>query len=157
MKGNILEQITDRTKQFEKRYSFEKKQPVKEMSMREMMGKMRKLNEEDVNNQPVSQSELDREKEKMLNFFANDNVDINFENFEVKPEGVFLSGLVGDQIQFSYTVTSDITTKDRGVQLNYLNGFDASEPENDKLIKKIQDYYDSFANYWIENQLQLNN
>lgn len=154
MKGNILEQITDKTKQFEKRYSFEPKKPVKEMSMREMLGKMRNLNE---NIEPeVSPAEIDREKEKMLNFFANDNVDINFENFQVQPQGVFLSGLVGDQIQFSYTVTPKITTKDQGVQLNYLNGFDANNPENDKLVKKVQDYYDTFSNYWIENQLQLN-
>ncbi len=152
MRGNILDQITDKTKQFEKRYSFEpKKQPVKEMSMREMLGKMRVLNEDQ--RRTISQAEIDREHEKMQNYFADDGVDIQFQDFDIEPNGVFMSGTIDGQLQFAYKVTPQ--ERDSKAEVNYLDGFDSTDPDNDNLIKKVQNYYNDFKKYWIENELQL--
>jgi len=162
MKGNILQQITERTKNFEKRYSFEHKAPSKEMSMREMMGVMRKrVNEAEEGQRKVSQSEIDREEEKFRNYFADDGVTVDFYELLIEPQGVLWGGNVNGQLAFAYFVysaeaeKSDPAKKSR-VEVQYLNGFDPTNPENDKLVKKVQDYYNTFKQYWIDNQLELN-
>lgn len=154
MKGDILQQITDRTKNFEKKIGFGAKPVIKEMSMREMLGVMRKKVNEGTD-RVVTQAEIDREHEKMLNYFADDNVDINFTEFEVYPNGVFMGGTIDGQLLFAYKVASE--EKDSGVQVKYLDGFDPSDPDNDAIIKKVQSYYNDFYRYWRDNELQLSN
>lgn len=152
MGKDILKQITERTQKFEQHFgSFDsKKKPVKEVSMRDLLGTMRKKINED--QQPtLSQSEIDREQEKMLNYFTDDNVTIEFEKLELYPEGIFWSGTVDGQILFAYKVSPD--EKDSGVEVKYLNGFDPADPDNDKIIKKVQAYYNDFYKYWRDNYL----
>lgn len=155
MSKDILQQISDRTKKFEQHYGDfgAKKKPIKEMSVREMMGVMRKINEEDTQ-RSLTQSEVDREHEKMLNYFNDDNVDIKFEPLQVYPNAVFWSGSIDGQLLFAYKVAPD--EKDSGVEIKYLDGFDPSDPDNDKIIKKVQAYYNDFYKYWRDNELQMN-
>lgn len=152
MNSSILDRISERNKKYEQRLGFVKKQPIKEMTIREMLGSMRKLNED----QPrtISQSEIDREHEKMQNYFAEDGVNITFQDFAIRPDAVFMSGTIDNDIQFAYEVSQDHLKMEPG-DLHYLNGFDSTDPENDKLVKKVQDYYNTFKQYWIDNELQL--
>ena len=154
MKGDILQQITERTKSFERRYGFESKKPAKEMSMRDMLGVMRKkVNENLDQSRNLTQVEVDREQEKMLNYFQDDNVDIQFEPLNVYSDGIFWGGSIDGQLLFAYKVTPDEKTS--GVEVKYLDGFDPSDPDNDKIIKKVQSYYNDFYRYWRDNELQL--
>jgi len=155
MRKDILQQIADRTKKFEQHYGEfgNKKKVVKEMSVREMLGVVRKALNEDDAPRAVNQTEIDREQEKMLNYFADDNVDIQFEPLQIYPNGVFLSGSIDGQLLFAYKVAPE--EKDSGVEVKYLDGFDPSDPDNDKVIKKVQAYYNDFYKYWRDNELQL--
>ncbi len=157
MSKDIFQQISDRTKKFEQHFGdFDKKKvPIKEMSVREMLSITRpKLNEDA--ERSISQAEIDREQEKMLNYFADDSVDIQFKHFIVKPNAVFMSGTIDGQVLFAYTVAPEETNDTKGVQVEYLDGFDPSNPDNDKIIKKVQAYYNDFYKYWRDNELQLN-
>jgi hypothetical protein len=55
-------------------------------------------------------------------------------------------------IQFVYKVTPDETTS--GVEFNYLEDFTPDNPENDEIVNKIEEYYNSFYKYWQNNILQ---
>jgi hypothetical protein len=151
-----LQNIEQTVKRFNDRFGYEKKKPLKEMSVRDMMGIMRKLNE-DINalsDGALSGAELDREQEKIKNYFANENVNVEFkEIFVKKDKGVIAYGSVDDQLFFYYTVSSD--AKESGVQLEYLDGFDQRNPNNDKIVKMVQQYYNDFYKYWRDNTLQL--
>jgi hypothetical protein len=157
MSKDILKLISDRNKRFEYRYGDPKsnQQPVSEMSMRDMLALTRpKLNENDQPRQ-ITQAEIDREHEKMLNYFAEDEVDIQFQDFLVKPDAVFMSGKIGDGILFAYQVSPSAMSQEQGCRIEYLDGFDPSNPDNDRLIKKVQAYWGDFFKYWRDNELQL--
>jgi hypothetical protein len=177
MKKNLFDKIQEDAKRFQKTTDLGKQQPKKEMSMREMLGKMRKLNEEALPAQqvqqqpqpqpqaqapaqqqaverPVSAQEEKGYQEKMLNYFQEDNVHIEFSKLLVYDEGVFWGGTVDNQLQFTYTVTPDETTS--GVQVNYLPGFDKNDPDNQKIVDKLEVYYDEFYQYWRDNELEIN-
>jgi hypothetical protein len=155
MGKSIFDQISDRTKRFEERGGFgTPTNKLQDMSMRDMLALTRPKLNEDVA-RTISQSEIDREHEKMQNYFADDNVEIEFKDFMVKPDAVFMSGIIDGQILFAYTVASQETQDNKGVQIEYLNGFDATNPDNDQIIKKVQAYYNDFYKYWRDNELQL--
>lgn len=155
-----LKDITDTTKRYGQVMGYDK-QPVKEMSIREMVNAMRSLNENVpatvANNNPrsLTQAEIDREQEKMLNYFADDNVDIQFQKLDVYDGGVFWGGTIDGQLLFAYSVTPD--EQNSGVDIKYLDGFDPADPDNDAVIKKVQAYYNDFYKYWRDNELQIDN
>jgi hypothetical protein len=179
MKKSLFDKIQEDAKRFGKKMEIGKKEPNKEMSMRDMLGKMRKLNEEAMPQQqpvqqpqgqpqqqaqqqpiqpserPVSAQEERGYQEKMLNYFQEDNVHIEFSKLLVYDQGVFWGGTVDNQLQFTYTVTPDETTS--GVQVNYLQGFDKNDQENQKIVDKIEAYYDEFYQYWRDNELEIDN
>lgn len=139
---------------FDKFMGIKDKTQIKEMSVRDMVGIMRKLNEDiDNANKSLSQSEIDREEEKMQNYFQNNNVNIQFEPLIVYSNGVFWGGTIDGQLLFTYSVTPDEATSK--VDIKYLNGFDPADPDNDEIIKKVQAYYNDFYKYWRDNGLQL--
>lgn len=117
----------------------------KDMSMRDMMGKMRVLNEGEGSEMGTS---IDKagEEGRMANYFEEDNVTIEYEDFHVHNNGVLLAGTIDGQIQFVYKVTPDEKTS--GIEVNYLNNFDPLDPENEVVVKKVESYYDIFYKYW---------
>lgn len=151
-----LQNIEETVKRFSDRFGYEKKKPVKEMSVRDSIGLMRKLNEEinTLSDGVLTGAELDREQEKIKNYFANENVNVEFtEIFVRKGRGVAAKGMVDDQIEFAYTVSND--TKESGVKIAYLNNFDSKNPNNDKIVRMVQQYYNDFYDYWRDNALNL--
>lgn len=130
----------------------------KDMTMRDMLGKMRKMDKpiqslknvkslnEDV--QPDMSTNIDRsgEEQKMANYFEENNVTIEFSNFKVLGNGVILTGTIDGQIEFAYKVTPQEDTS--GIEVNYLEGFEPQDPENEEVIKKVETYYDIFYKYW---------
>lgn len=154
MKNNILDKITQTTDRYGRVMGY-KTQPLQEMSMRDMMGVMRKLNEATDGARTLSQAEIDREQEKMLNYFQDDNVNIEFQPLEVYDNAVFWAGKINGQLLFSYIVAPD--EKDKKVDIKYLDGFDPTNPDNDKIIKKVQAYFNDFYKYWRDNELQIEN
>lgn len=117
----------------------------KEMSMRDMLGKMRKLNE-DAKNNLATKIDIDREQHKMSEYFDNNNVTIEFEDLKLYPNGVIFGGDIDGQIQFVYKVTPEEKTS--GIEVNYLDDFDPQDPENEEVVMKIESYYDIFYKYW---------
>lgn len=123
------------------------KEPVqevkKDMSMRDMLGKMRVINEA---SELGTNIDKEGEEGRMSDYFEEDNVTIEFEDFQVHTKGVLLAGTIDGQIQFAYKVTPDEKTS--GIDVNYLDGFDPQDPENEVVIKKVESYYNLFYKYW---------
>lgn len=125
-----------------------------DMTMRDMLGKMRKikdkpllnLNEGDVSSNQATGIDQSEEESKIRKYFYTNNVTIEFQPLEIFPTGVIFGGTIDGQIQFVYKVTHEEATS--GVEVNYLEGFDAQDPENEEVIKKVEDYYNVFYKYW---------
>lgn len=141
----------------------------KNMSMRYMLGKMRKIKNpskkplnEFVNSSSLIQEsnkpdiatniDKDSEEKKMNNYFKDNNVIIEFEELKVYPSGVIFGGNIDGQINFIYKVTSEEKTS--GINVDYLDDFDAQDPENEEIVKKIESYYDIFYKYWRSSLFQ---
>lgn len=137
----------------------------KELSVREMLKITRKLNE-DV--QPeVEEPEVDQEKpvnkkttqdqaseeQKFKDSFPTGyDINVDFIELEVTDKYVFWGGTINGLIQFVYKVTPDENTS--GVEFNYLEGYNEDDPKNDEIIKRVESYYDSFYEYWIDSVIQ---
>lgn len=128
----------------------------KDLSMRDMLKITRTLNEQEDDEKKLlnKKTVYDQswEEEKFRNFFNDINVSIKFIDLEVYDNLIFWGGTVDGIIQFVYKVTPDERTS--GVEFNYLEDFSPDNPDNDKIIKKIESYYDQFYKYWRNNILQ---
>lgn len=126
--------------------------PKKDLTMRDMLKITRKLNEQDessTNKKNVYDQAA--EEEKFRNFFDDMNVNIKFIDLEVRDDLVFWGGTIDGVIQFIYKVTPEERTS--GVELNYLEDFSPDNPDNEEIVKKIENYYDLFYKYWRDNVL----
>lgn len=130
---------------------------------------MRRLNEfadnlvknygvrEDVDAEPIKPEnkrtihDQKNEEEKFLNFFG-DEVNVDFIELEVYDNLVFWGGTINGIIQFIYKVTPNEATN--GVEFNYLDGFNPDNPNNDEIIKKVESYFNTFYEYWIDGVIQ---
>ena len=131
--------------------------------MRDMLKITRKLNEdveEPENTEGQKSTEVSKktvydqgeEEEKFRNYFNDMNVDIKFSELKVYDNLIIWGGTIDGVIQFAYTVTPDEkTTK---ITYKYLPDFTADNPDNDKIIEKIESYFDIFYKYWRNNVLQ---
>jgi len=99
----------------------------------------------------ITPVEFEQEKEKFRNVFQNDEVEVVFNDLLVMNGGVFWSGTVDNQIQWAFSVTPNENSS--GLEMNYLQGFDPQEPENDQVIKNLEAYYKEFYQYWRNNEL----
>lgn len=127
--------------------------PKKDLSIRDMLKITRMLNEDDVKEKSVEKKTIydqEREEQKFRSFFSDMNVNIEFVDLEVYDDLIFWGGTVDGVIQFVYIVTPE--RKD--IQFNYLEDFSAENPENEKIIEKIESYFDSFYKYWRDNVFQ---
>ena len=134
-----------------------------ELTMRDMLKITRKLNEdveEPENTEGQKSTEVSKktvydqgeEEEKFRNYFNDMNVDVKFSELKVYDNMIFWGGTIDGVIQFAYTVTPDEkTTK---ITYKYLPDFTADNPDNDKIIEKIESYFDIFYKYWRNNVLQ---
>jgi hypothetical protein len=134
----------------------------KYLEVRDFIKITRKLNEDFDNNvdtdnttkpeNKVTIYDQKIEEQKLLNFFRDVNVNIKFIQLEVYENLVFWGGTIDGIIQFIYKVTPDESTS--GVEFNYLEDFTPDNPENDLIIKMIENYYDTFYKYWQNNIIQ---
>lgn len=160
MKQELLNKIQKTSKRLENQFGYAKKQPLKEMTMREMLRITRKKQmAEELNtasSEPIekqlSPSEQEQQQQNMQNYFDDDNVVIKFEPILLYDSGIFWGGTVDGQLKFVYMVTPDESTS--GVKIERSPDFDPSNEDNQNVEKKIIDYYDTFYDYWSKNQLE---
>ena len=124
---------------------YVKEEVKKDMSMRDLLGKMRVVNENTQTNMATN-IDSQNEQDKMNNYFEDNKVTIEFEKFEVFSNGALMAGTIDNQIQFVYKVTSDEKTS--GIEVNYLEDFNPNDIENVEVVKKVETYYDGFYKYW---------
>lgn len=136
-----------------------KDEPKKTITMRDLLKITRKLNEQEEKEDDKKKGEnkknvydQEREEEKFRNFFNDMNVTIDFIEMEVYDNLVFWGGTVDGVIQFIYKVTPNESTS--GVEFNYLDDFTPDNPDNEKIIEKLESYFDSFYKYWRNNMVQ---
>lgn len=125
----------------------------KNLNMRDMLKITRNLNEnveEKKNMKTVYDQSI--EEQKMLNYFKDMNVNIRFIDLEIYDDLVFWGGVVDGIIKFVFTVTPDESTSN--VEFDYSEDFSPDNPENDLIIKKLEDYYNLFYKYWRNNMIQ---
>lgn len=175
MKKNLFDNIAKTAKRFASPMGYSKKQPLKEMTMREMLAKTREqvsaspsnktksLNEQrhsylgEDDSSESTEKQLTPQEQKtyernMSEYFDDDNVVIKFEPVLVADEGVFWAGTVDGQLKFAYMVTPDEATS--GVKIERSPDFDPNNQQNQEIEKKIISYYDTFYEYWSKNQLE---
>jgi len=119
---------------------------VKSPSMRDLLKITRNLNERE-NKETVFDQK--NEEEKLRDFFKDMNINFNFINLKVFDDLVFWGGTVDGVIQFIYKVTPNEQTS--GVEFNYLKDFSPDNPENDEIINRLEEYYNTFYSYWNKN------
>jgi hypothetical protein len=131
----------------------EKKKDIKpkDLSMRDMLKITRKINENITVSTKVTPAEQREEEEKFRNFFRDNQVHVDFEPLELYDDSVFWSGVIDNQLQFIYKVSP--VEEANGFSVNYLEGFDQQDEENQEVVKKIEKYYDEFYKYWRDNYL----
>ncbi|MFW6219430.1 MAG: hypothetical protein ACOC33_01050 [bacterium] len=155
---NRLLCVANRISGIPKNLSDKKQKPLSEEdNTRRMVKKMRKVlsEQEETSMEPKNLKttfDQKREEDKFENNIKDLNVVTEFIDLKVTPEKVFWGGTVDGIIQFVYKVTPDDETS--GVEFNYLDGFIVDDPENDKIIDRIETYYDTFYKYWRNNVLQ---
>ena len=155
----------------------------KDMTMRDMLGKMRNLKntpnlnlnenvqqlnefvdapsldtntmaspnngQSDNSNNLATEIDKEEEQEKMNKYFSEPNVAIEYRDFLVKSDEVLLSGTINNAIEFVLVASADNNSED--VTVNYLDDFQAQDPKNEEIIKKLNDYHhDVFYKYWRE-------
>lgn len=132
------------------------KQPYKKkkkgVSVQEQIKNLRKINEQNHKVNKKTVFDQSREEKKFYERFDDLNVTVDFVPLEVYDDFIFWGGTIDGMIQFAYKVTPDENTS--GVEFNYLEDFSVDNPENDEIIKRIEDYYDEFYRYWRDNVFQ---
>lgn len=132
--------------------------PKKNLTMCDMLKITRSLNEDiqPTEEKPVNKkTDLDQknEEQKFKNSFPTGyDIAVDFIELEVTDKYVFWGGTINGLIQFVYKVTPDENTS--GVEFNYLDGYNEDDPKNDEIIKRVESYYDSFYEYWIDSVIQ---
>jgi hypothetical protein len=136
------------------------------LSPRQLLAKMRKLNEvddeenntnddgnqEDLGNNMKTDLDVQEEEKKFTDYFNDLNVSVDFADLEIFEKGVFFGGTIDGQIQFVLKVGPNESTS--GYDINYLEDFDPNQEDNAEVIKRIESYYDIFYKYWRDNILQ---
>lgn len=113
--------------------------------VKKMRGLNEAMNKKTVYDQP-------REEEKFRKNFDDLNVTVEFIPLEVYDNFVFWGGVIDGIVQFAYKVTPDEKTSK--VDFNYLEDFSVDNPDNDEIVKRVENYYDQFYQYWRDNVFQ---
>lgn len=146
----------------------------KDPSTRDLVGKMRRLNEDVQQQQPQQMNKnilgnniathFDQEnQESMMNkAFADLDVTLEYEPLEIYDNrdetgnenavAILWGGSIGDQVNWHYTVTIDKSVS--GVEIDYVPSYDRNIPENKRVIEEIEKYFDTFSQWWIDNLIQ---
>jgi hypothetical protein len=129
-------------------------QPKKNLDVRDMLKITRRIHEEGEKKTVNMKTIFDQkeEEEKFINYFKDIEANIKFKPLEVYDDFVIWGGVVDGIIEFVYVVTPDESTSD--VTFNYLNDFSPDNPENDLIVNRIKDYYNTFYKYWQNNVVQ---
>lgn len=123
-------------------------------SMRDMLKKMRKLNEDNkIKSEKTTTIDLERERQKLQDNFDDLEVNTEIVDFEVYDEAVFLSGVIDDEITFTYTVSPSEDAS--GIEWTATDEYDTETPENQEVIERLESYYKEFYKYWRDNELQI--
>lgn len=121
----------------------------KDLSIRDMLKITRNLNENTENINKKTSFDQKNEEDKFNNYFSDLNVTTSFIDLDVYDNAIFWGGTVDGVLQFVYKVTPNENTS--GVEFNYLRDFNPENPDNDEIIKRIENYYSVFYNYWKNN------
>jgi hypothetical protein len=121
----------------------------KDLSMRDLLAITRNLNENTSINQATDIDQKEEEK-KMNDFFSDLNVTINYEPLEVYHDKVFFAGVIDGQLAFAFRVTPEEKTS--GPDYEATDSFEMNDPDNEKVVKKLEAYYDDFYKYWRDNE-----
>ena len=132
--------------------------PVKDLTVRDTLKLTRDINSgkkkvDDTNIQKqITPAEERREQEKLENFFENNNVVIDFKELQIYSHGVFWGGTIDGQVQWVFKVTP--YEESSGLDINILEGFQKDDPENEEIIQKLENYYNTFFKYWRDNEIE---
>lgn len=122
------------------------------LSMKDLLSITRKLNEQEEDVDTSTEADFEYEKMKAEKFL--DGMALRFTDKSGKPyfkktkNKIIWGGVVNGIIRFIFIVEED-KSKSK-VVFDYTEDFSPDNPENDEIIKKIELYYDSFYDRWID-------
>ena len=131
-----------------------------EKSIQEWVKEFRKLNEQEepeAETQKRVNKKTPQDEDKMRDWF-NDvfrglNITPEFEELVIYDDLVFWSGWINGLIQFIFTVSENPDVNN--VEINYADDLNIQNPENDKIVKKLEDFYTDFSEYWKKELFEV--
>ena len=120
-----------------------------EESVQQMVKNFRKLNEQEEETRSRSRKtayDQKEEEDKFRKNFEDLNVVVDFKPLEVTDNYVLWGGTIDGMIEFVYKVTRDESTS--GVDYIYSDELSGDNPENQEIVDRIEQYYDTFFKYW---------
>lgn len=132
----------------------QKKILLKENTMRDLLKITRSLNEEKEENEiglnKITTIDQKNEENKFLALFdnmpENETVSVIFFDLYVYDNLIFWGGVVDGVIEFTYQVTKEENSS--GVMFDFLEEYSPDNPKYDEIIKRIENYYNKFSEYW---------
>lgn len=132
----------------------QKKILLKEYTMRDLLKITRSLNEEKEENEiglnKITTIDQKNEENKFLALFdnmpENETVSVIFFDLYVYDNLIFWGGVVDGVIEFTYQVTKEENSS--GVMFDFLEEYSPDNPKYDEIIKRIENYYNKFSEYW---------
>ena len=132
----------------------EEKKNKKSVTTRNLLKKMRNLNEQEegVGENKKTIYDQSREERNFRNNVDDLNVTVEFYDLKVYDNLVMWGGKIDGVLEFVYKVTpyEDLS----GISYNYLEDFNAQNEDNEEVIERIENYYDQFYKYWRDNVFQ---
>ena len=80
------------------------------------------------------------------NMPENETVSVIFFDLYVYDNLIFWGGVVDGVIEFTYQVTKEENSS--GVMFDFLEEYSPDNPKYDEIIKRIENYYNKFSEYW---------
>lgn len=128
----------------------ENKTVKRNVSMRDLLKITRNINEQEEMVNSATEIDNKNEQQKFKNIFNDMNVSVNFIPLEIYDNLIFWGGTIDGVLQFTYKVSPDEANS--GVDFNYLPDFTQDNPDNQKIVEKVENYYDTFYRYWRDNK-----
>jgi hypothetical protein len=135
-----------------------------ELTMRDMLKITRRINENnDSKKDTVGENrkiptDQNNEETKFTEIFNNmpnnETVSIVFFELYVFDNLVYWGGIIDGAIEFTYQVTPNENKS--GVNFDYHEDYIEDNPKNDEIIKRIEEYYNKFSDYWRNEVLNGN-
>jgi hypothetical protein len=145
----------NRVKNLVEKMSLDFKKNKSDHRTQELVKKMRKLNEQNEEDNKRENKEVVSDQGSMekwfRDYFRGLDIIVEFGDLKVFNDLVFWDGMIDGVIQFIFVVSNDPEL--HGVEFVYADDIDIQNPVNNEISKKVEDFFVEFSEFWKRNVL----